>query len=139
MTLPNRRIDINSVTKYIYYVLIASLLLFAVISIGSYLSVYMTFGKVPSSQDFTAELIGTSGKRFRIFPINAGGTIFVIYGISQLLSYAFIPLMLVLSYTEAHIKLHKRLFISLVILNIIFIVVASNWEILFWYSQYILD
>ena len=58
--------------RYLYMLLTAVPIFYSIIAIYSYYYAVMTFGQVPSSQDFTWDLIKDKGGEFNIFPIDYG-------------------------------------------------------------------
>jgi hypothetical protein len=130
---------INSSTKFIYWTLITIVLLYVIVSIYSYYSVFSTFGKVPSSQDFTAELIASTVNTFRIFPRDLGLRIILAFIYSLGFVIVFIPLLLLVNYFNREIKVHKWLSLSLVALLILVLTLGYATETISWYTAYILD
>ncbi len=139
----NRQIAIksgvNQILKYICYSLILISILYAAISVYSYLSVYLTFGKVPSSEDFTAEIIGTSGKSFHIFPSKLGIWVLEAYILSLLITVTFIPILIVALRSLKHSVKFRTPLIWAVSLNALIIILSYSTNFFFWYYSYILD
>jgi hypothetical protein len=130
--------NFNRGTKIIYLMLIVIPLVYFAISVYSYFSVYNTFGHVPSSQDFTLDLIGSSGKEFKIFPIYAGRFIIMLYLFSILLTLIYTPALLLIKYFNTSIRIHKWL--ALTLIGVQFIVYMLNgYDFADWYSIYVLD
>jgi hypothetical protein len=130
----------NKAQKIIFLLSIIVTSVFLIISIYSYLSVYLTFGSVPSSNDFTSSLIGNTGKSFRIFPHSAGFIIILAFLYTYLFNLFFIPILFLLRYFIPKLKVHNKLFYF----NLGFTILGSlslfsNFKIFSWYFTYILD
>ena len=129
----------NRILKIVYYFLFVILGIFTLISVGSYLSVYITFGKVPSSQDFTYDFVIASGKSFHIFPPNIGIIFILAYLLSIVFLIGFIPAVLLLKYFIPEINIHSKSFAILIFSNIIIYSLLYFSNLIGWYGNYVLD
>lgn len=130
---------VNKFNRYVYWLLIAIPVLFLLISTLSYLSVYSTFGAVPSSHDYTTELIGNSGKNFWIVPASIGLPIILSYIYSNFITLIFIPLLLFIKYFNRNLRVHGELALTLIGLHFITFLLSVTGSWVGWYLQYILD
>ena len=130
---------VNILTKIFYWVLILANLMYAGVSVYSYYSVYYTFGTVPSSEDYTLEVIGTTGKAFNIFPKDMGFLIILGFIFSIIISVVFVPGLILAKHINAKIKIHSRLAFILFSMIIVLVILTYSTEALSWYPGYILD
>ncbi len=115
-------------------------IVFILITVISYLSVYLTFGDVPPSQDYTSEFISNSENGLPIFPYSAGIIIFFTYIISVLFFLILTPIFILIRYFFRETRKFKILFYIYLSINIlIFILLFFDLDIISWYIYYILD
>jgi len=130
---------INLTIKYVYIILTIVPIIYLLIAICSYYSVLLTFGQVPSSEDFTYDLVKDSGKQFRIFPPGVGR----IFIISWLLCFVYgVPTVTIVN---GVLRILRRSFIFykwhlLTMLLVYTGVLCLLWtEAVGWYFSYALD
>jgi hypothetical protein len=130
---------INKFNQYFYWLLISIPALMLLISIVSYLSVYSTFGTVPPSRDYTAELIGNSGKNFWIVPESIGLLVIMTYIYSTIIALIFSPLLLFIKYFNSNVRFHRKLTLTLISVHFITFLLSLTGSWTGWYMQYLLD
>lgn len=130
----------NKVQKIIFLSSIILTSIFLIISIYSYLNVFLTFGEVPLSEDFSSELIRKTGKSLPIFPYSIGIKIVWSYLYFYFFNIFFIPSMLLLRYFVPKINTHKKLFFFYIGFNLLVVIMLfSDLKIINWYCGYVLD
>ena len=129
---------LNKSIKIIYYSIFTILLVFVIVSVASYLNVYLRYGEVPSSNDFTREFVA-SGKQFNIFPEKAGTIIILTYLLTIAISLGFVPLLFILNYFNNKINPHKKLALILITINLLVYIQLSSFSYMNWYFGYVLD
>lgn len=130
---------VSKFLKVVYLSILIFLGFLCVIFVGSFLSVYFTFGSVPSSSDWTELLIGDSGKSFNIFPLNIGIPIIMSYGYLIFFLVGFIPLTLISKFFVPKLNIHNKLFIILILANVLFFLLCGFTKMFGWYIYYVLD
>jgi hypothetical protein len=133
----NKKVSI--VIKYLYLLIIAVFIAYATIGIYSYLSVYLTFGSVPPTEDYTAKFIGDSGKEFKIVSPDIGLAAFFGYYIAILFAIIFIPIILIWKYVDRELNIHVPILIILCALFLGIMIVQNYTDAVWWYYGYILD
>lgn len=130
---------INTSLKVICYLSLLLVCTLFTVSVYSYLSVYLTFGSVPFSQDYIPELIGDSGKSMNIFPGKIGFKIILAYMYSIVFLIGFVPMVFILKFYFTKIDIEKKLFVTLIIVNIVFYFLWGFTSIVGWYTNFVLD
>lgn len=130
---------VSKFLKIFYWSILIYVLFFCIISVGSFLSVYFTFGSVPSSNEWTELLIGNSGKSFNIFPESIG--VYIIYGYWYLTVFlmGLIPFLLISKFFAPKINIHNKLFIILILVNVLIFILCGFTKMFGWYTYYVLD
>ncbi|NHM02836.1 hypothetical protein [Flavobacterium difficile] len=129
---------INKSIKIIYYSIFTIILVFVIVSVASYLNVYLRYGEVPSSIDFTQEFVD-SGKQFNIFPEKAGTIIMLAYLLTIAISLGFVPLLFILNFFNNNINPYKKLALILITINIFVYIQFCCFSYMNWYFGYVLD
>jgi len=129
---------INQIIKCGYIILILIPVVYLIIATYSYYSVLNTFGEVPSSQDFTADLIRGREEEFRIFPPSYGE-----YIIGALLaSLLLIPLYIAVNFiSKLSVKglMFQTWYAVGAVISFIFCWIVQHTEAAGWYFSYVLD
>lgn len=130
---------INKCIPYIYWLLIAIPVAMLLVSIVSYLSVYLTFDAVPLTEDYTQDFIGSSGKTFWIVPPTLGLFLFSLYIWALGGAIILTPLLLFIKYFNSDLRIHRKLAITLICVHLMIIMLARTGTWAGWYVEYILD
>lgn len=130
---------VNTSIKVICYLSLLLVSTLFIISVYSYLSVYITFGSVPFSQDGIPDLIGNSGKSMNIFPGDIGFQIIIAYLFLLAFLIGFVPVVLILKFFVPKINIEKKLFVTLIIVNVVFYFLWGFASIVGWYTNFVLD
>jgi phosphoglycerol transferase MdoB-like AlkP superfamily enzyme len=125
--------------KLVYIVLIISPLLYLAVASYSYFSVINTFGRVPVSNDYTYDLVKSTGKQFKIFPIKAGEIIMTVYFFSIFVTPIYVFFMLLLKWGNTSLPSFKWYIVTLLVTQICVIILLVKTEFASWYSSYVLD
>ena len=131
--------NLNITIKALYHILIIIALSYLSIAILSYYSVYLDFGKVPSSNDFTQDLIKGTNKKLEIFPEHYGS--YIIIGL--LYSFIGLPILIILNVfmklnNNSIVFYKKQVTICTIIYGSI-LLLANYTEFGGWYYTYVLD
>ena len=129
---------INKIVKIIYYLILTIIVIFVLVSVCSYLNVYLRYGEVPYSNDYTQKFID-SGKEFNIFPEKEGFIIIFAYLYSILISVCLIPSIFILNRFNNKINTHKKLAIVIILAQVFVMIQANFFNYMSWYSGYVLD